>query len=204
MKHLFIKGKNHSEETLILLHGTGGRETDLLDIAATVNSSANILAFRGDVLEGHQLRFFKRIHPKKYDEDSLKNEGQKLYDEIQKIFEMYELDLNKAFIIGYSNGANIGAHVLLNYPLTVFGAFLMHPAYYTEQMKDLDLSHLNVLITAGARDFKTPAGDAFKVKQLFEARNANVQVELTDGGHEIHSDEPMQGHVFYIQKRSAL
>lgn len=95
MKHLFIKGKNNSEETLILLHGTGGRETDLLDIAATVNSSANILAFRGDVLEGQQLRYFKRIHPKKYDEDSLKNEGQKLYDEIKKLFELYDLDLIK-------------------------------------------------------------------------------------------------------------
>lgn len=204
MKHLFIKGKNNSEETLILLHGTGGRETDLLDIAATVNSSANILAFRGDVLEGQQLRYFKRIHPKKYDEDSLKNEGQKLYDEIQNLFEMYDLDLNQAFIIGYSNGANIASHILLNYPLPIFGAFLMHPAYYSEQMRDIDLSHLNVLITAGARDFKTPAGDAFKVKQLFEERNANVHIELTDGGHEIHSDELMQGHVFYIQKRSAL
>src|SRR5699024_8890009 len=124
MKHLFIKGKNNSKETLILLHGTSGRETDLLDIAATVNSSANILAFRGDVLVGHQPRFFKRIHPKKYDEESLKNEGQKLYDEIQKLFEMYDLNLNQAFIIGYSNGANIATHVLLNHPLPIFGAFL--------------------------------------------------------------------------------
>ena len=70
MKHLYIKSRTEeAKETLILFHGTGGRETDLLDVATTVNSEANILSLRGDIDENGQTRFFKRLTPKQYDEE---------------------------------------------------------------------------------------------------------------------------------------
>lgn len=101
MKHLYIKSrKENAKETLILFHGTGGRETDLLDVATTVNSEANILSLRGDVDENGQTRFFKRLTPKQYDEESLKEEGDKIYAELKKLSAEYNFELEKAVLSG--------------------------------------------------------------------------------------------------------
>lgn len=81
MKHLFIKSRQEeATETLILLHGTGGRETDLLEVAAMVDSEANILSLRGEIDEHGQSRFFKRLSEKEFDEESLKEEGDKIFE----------------------------------------------------------------------------------------------------------------------------
>src|SRR5690625_2450268 len=129
MKHLYIKSrKENSKETLILFHGTGGRESDLLEIAMTVNGEANVLSFRGVVDENGQPRFFKRLSARQYDEDSIKEEGDKLHAELMKLSAEYDFELSKAVLIGYSNGANIAAYLLLNYDLDVKGAMLMHSA----------------------------------------------------------------------------
>lgn len=198
LKRIFIKGNEKSDITLILLHGTGGRETDLLHIAATVDQNANVLAYRGEVLEGEQTRFFERLNLRTFDEDSLKKESEKLFNQIVADSQEFGFDLTRTVLIGYSNGANIAAHLLLNHKTKFLGAMLMHPGYFSEQVSDVDLSHLNVLLTAGARDAMTTAGEAYKLKQLLEARGAKAEVKLTDGGHEIDPMEPMEGHVWLL------
>lgn len=198
LKRIFIKGNEKRDITLILLHGTGGRETDLLHIAATVDLNANVLAYRGEVLEGEQTRFFERLNLRTFDEDSLKNESEKLFNQIVADSQEFGFDLTRTVLIGYSNGANIAAHMLLNHKTKFLGAMLMHPGYFSEQVSDVDLSHLNVLLTAGARDAMTTAGEAYKLKQLLEARGAKAEVKLTDGSHEIDPMEPMEGHVWLL------
>lgn len=198
LKHIFIKGNGKSDITLLLLHGTGGRETDLLHVAATVDQNANVLAYRGDVLEGEQSRYFKRFDLKRFDEESLKTESEKLYNQILEDSEKYDFDLKRTVIIGYSNGANIAAHMLLNHDTEFLGAMLMHPGYFSEQVGDVNLGHMNVLLIAGARDTLTTAGEAYKLKQKLEAKGAKAEVKLTDGGHEIDMMEPMEGHVWLL------
>ena len=205
MKHLYIKSrKDEAKETLILFHGTGGRETDLLDVATTVNSEANILSFRGDIDENGQTRFFKRLTPKQYDEESLKEEGGKIYAELKKLSAEYNFELGKAVLIGYSNGANIAAYLLLNYELNVKGAMLMHSAYRSETVGKGMLFDTEVLLTAGAQDMVATAGESYTLKSRLENKGATVSVKLTDGAHEISPMELMEGHVWYMPIKKSI
>ena len=205
MKHLYIKSRNqNSKETLVLFHGTGGRETDLLEVATTVNSEANILSFRGDVDENGQTRFFKRITPKTYDEESLKEEGDKIAKELKNLSKQYGFELSKAVLIGYSNGANIAAYLLLNADLGVKGAMLMHSAYRSELIGKGMLFDTEILLTAGAQDIVATAGESYTLKKLLENKGANVTVKLTDGAHEIAPMELMEGHVWYMPIKKSI
>lgn len=204
MEHLFIKGKNDSDRTLILFHGTGGRETDLLEVATMVNGSANVLALRGAVEEEGRARYFKRLSSQEYDQESLEEEGGKVASAIRNLAAEYELDLAKAVYIGYSNGANMAAYLMLNHDIRVAGSLLMHPAYRSELIDENILLESRVLITAGARDMMATAGEAYELKKHLELKGAAVEVKLTDGGHEIVSEELMEGHVWYLKVESMM
>lgn len=197
MKHLYIKGK--SEWTLILLHGMGGRETDLLEVATMVDNQANILAFRGSIIENNQTRFFKRLAHNKYDDESLKIEGERLFDALQKCSEEYNINLSKSIFIGYSNGANMAAYMLLNHPLNLAGGVLMHPAYHSELIQPVSLLGQSFLITAGARDMTALAGDAYKLKKQLELKGGSVTIKLNDGQHAIVSEELMEAHIWFMR-----
>lgn len=198
MKHLFIKGKNKTPYTIILFHGTGGRETDLLDVAATIDSNANVLSLRGNTDENGRTRFFKRHSPTEFDEDSLREEGIKVKETLLSFEKEYDIDLEQSILVGYSNGANMAAHLLLNYDLYFFGAILLHSGYKSEQMQKVDLTRTSVMLTAGARDMVTTAGESYQLKKELELRGAIAEVKLTDGGHEIVPDELMQAHVWFL------
>lgn len=205
MKHLYIKSrKENAKETLILFHGTGGRETDLLEVATTVNSDANILSFRGDVDENGQSRFFKRLSVKEYDQDSLKEEGDKIAAEIKRLSIEYNFDISKAVLVGYSNGANIAAYLLLNAGLGVKGAMLMHSAYRSEMIGKGMLFDTEILLTAGAQDVTATAGESYTLKKALENKGANVTVKLTDGAHEISPMELMEGHIWYMPIKKSI
>ena len=148
MKHLYIKSKvEENVETIILLHGTGGRETDLLDVAAMVDGDANVLSLRGEIDENGQSRFFRRLSANEFDEASLKEEGDKIYNTLKDLSKIYDFELSKSILIGYSNGANMGAYLLLNYDLGLRGAMLMHSAYRSETVGKGMLFNTDVLLS---------------------------------------------------------
>src|SRR5699024_11761404 len=149
MEHLFIKSRSGSDRTLILFHGTGGRETDLLEVAAMVNGSANILALRGAVEENGQARYFRRLSPREFDQESLRGEGMKTASLIRELSSLYGLDMTKEVYIGYSNGANMAAHLLLNHALPDAWAMHMHHAYISDLNAMEHLLRYNCLTTAG-------------------------------------------------------
>lgn len=196
MKHLYIEGK--SEWTLILLHGMGGRETDLLEVATMVDSRANILAFRGDVIQNDQTRFFKRQSNNVYDDESLKYEGARLHEEIVSLSETHNIDLKKSIFIGFSNGANMASYIMLNIENDIAGAVLLHPAYHSTMMADVSLLDKRFLITSGARDMVALAGDAYQLKKHLELRGGTTEVKLNDGPHAIVSEELMEAHVWFM------
>lgn len=196
MKHLYIEGK--SDWTLILLHGMGGRETDLLELSTMVDSHANILAFRGNVIQENQTRFFKRLAHNVYDDESLKEEGTQLYNQIVACSETYSFDVSKAIFIGFSNGANMAAYVMLNIDTDIAGAVFLHPAYHTSMIADVSLLGKSFLITAGARDMVALAGEAYQLKKHLELRGGSTEVKLNDGPHAIMSEELMEAHVWFM------
>lgn len=202
MKHLFIEGE--SDWTLILLHGTGGRETDLLEFSTMVDRRANILAFRGNVIQDDQTRFFLRHAHNVYDDESLEQEGHLLHDALIKCSEIYDIDLKKSIFIGYSNGANMAAYYTLNIESDVAGAVFLHPAYHSSLMSDVSLLGKSYLITAGARDMVALAGDAYQLKKHLELRGGSTEVKLNDGPHAIMSEELMEAHVWFLNLKKSL
>jgi len=112
MKHIFQKGTNPSKPTLLLLHGTGGNELDLLPLAGMIDSEASILSVRGNVLENGMPRFFRRLAEGVFDEADLVFRTKELNDFLDEAAGEYEFNRDNIIAVGYSNGANIAASLL--------------------------------------------------------------------------------------------
>lgn len=107
MKHIYQAGTN--DVTLLLLHGTGGNEFDLLPLAKHIDPNANVLSVRGNVLEYGMPRFFKRLAMGVFDMDSLAEETEALYQFVDDASKQYNFNRANVIPVGYSNGANIAA-----------------------------------------------------------------------------------------------
>lgn len=112
--------------TLLVLHGTGGDENDLLPLGKALAPSAALLSPRGKVLENGMPRFFRRLAMGVFDEKDLKARTHELASFIRESIASYDLDSDKIIAVGYSNGANIASSVLLLYPGLLKGAVLLH------------------------------------------------------------------------------
>ena len=122
----FIKAKT-TKPTLLLLHGTGGNEHDLVGLGKEIDGAANILSVRGNVLENGMPRFFKRLAEGVFDMEDLQFRTEELKNFIDESAENYEFDRDNVVAIGYSNGANIAANLLFEYKNVLKGAILHHP-----------------------------------------------------------------------------
>lgn len=117
--HLFIAG-NPNLPTVVLLHGTGGDENDLVPIAKYLTSNHPILAIRGRVLENGYHRFFERYAEGKFNLESLNEQTAWLVKSVTELLTKYDLNTSSALAIGFSNGANIALHALLTHRETPF------------------------------------------------------------------------------------
>lgn len=127
MKHVFQKGNDSSRPTLLLLHGTGGNEHDLLPLAEIIDKDANVLSVRGNVLENGMPRFFKRLAEGVFDEEDLIFRTTELNNFLDEAAEKYEFDRTNITAVGYSNGANIAASLMFHYENALKTAILHHP-----------------------------------------------------------------------------
>lgn len=150
MKHLFIN-KNHPY-TLIMLHGTGGNEEEMARFATSISSDLNILSIRGNINENGMFRYFKRFGMGLYDIENYIFETKNLNETITKLFKEYNLDLNKAIIVGFSNGANIALGLIQDYPQTINNYVLLSADYINKDKKFKKLDNLNVLISFSKND----------------------------------------------------
>ena len=114
----------NSKLTLVLLHGTGGNEEDLIFLGKEIEPNASILSPRGKVLENGMPRFFRRLAEGVFDIEDLKFRTHELADFIQKCSLHYKFDLKQTIAVGFSNGANIAASILLLHPDVFQGAIL--------------------------------------------------------------------------------
>jgi len=182
-KHIYIPPSG-GDRVLVLLHGTGGSEEDLIPIARAVDPEAGVLSPRGKVLEEGMARFFRRLAPGVYDLEDLRYRAEELADFIEIASHSYGFKRDMAFAIGYSNGANIAVATLLTRPGSLAGAVLIRP-YFPVDLGARPVTGKHVLILAGRRDPIAPVEDAEKLYRRLASLGASAELRVVDAGHEL-------------------
>ena len=187
--HKFIPSESLEDNnslTLLLLHGTGGNENDLVPIAKMLEiKNAAILSPRGKVLENGMPRFFRRLAEGVFDIEDLKFRTNELADFIHNASKVYTLNLNRIMAIGYSNGANIAASILLLRPEILSSAILFRPMIPLVPDTLPHLSSKHILISAGAHDPIIPRYQTEELFDLLKKVEARVSIQWQNSGHEL-------------------
>ncbi|MGH8045817.1 MAG: alpha/beta hydrolase [Chthoniobacterales bacterium] len=181
--HTWVPGT--SARTLLMLHGTGGTENDLVPLGRTLDPEANLLSPRGKVLENGMPRFFRRLAEGVFDEEDLIRRTHELATFLAHAAKKYEFDAGKLVAVGYSNGANIAGSLLLLEPGALAGAALIRPMVPLVPEEQPDLTGVPVLIAAGAHDPIVPAAEAKELAALLGKAGAAVSVSVEDAGHNL-------------------
>lgn len=172
-----------SDGTLLLLHGTGGNENDLLPLGHAVAPHAALLSPRGQVLEHGMPRFFHRLAEGVFDVDDLVSRAHALADFVIGSAARYGFDPARVVAIGFSNGANIAAALMLLRPEILAGAVLLRPMVPFVPESLPSLSGRRVLVAAGRSDPIVPAPDSEAVAELLGRAGADVTLHWSPGGH---------------------
>ncbi len=179
--HVYEQGTDASRPPLLLLHGTGGDERDLLGLGQTVAPGASLLSPRGTVLEGAMPRFFRRLAEGVFDEDDLRRRTHELADFVEQARQRHGLTAPVA--VGFSNGANIAASLLLLRPEVLAGAALLRAMSPFAKPPQADLVGKRVLILSGAMDPIVPAEDAQRLARTLSMGGASVDHRILPAGH---------------------
>jgi phospholipase/carboxylesterase len=179
--HRFEAGTRPGATPLLLLHGTGGDENDLLPLGRAVAPDAALLSPRGKVLEHGMPRFFRRLAEGVFDEDDVRHQANALADFVSDARTRYRIAAPIA--LGYSNGANIAAAVLLLRPQVLSGAILLRAMVPLSTAPQGDLTAKPVLIISGAQDPIVPADNAARLAELLRASRAAVEHRVLRAGH---------------------
>lgn len=189
MKHIFNKGQDPTKPTLLLLHGTGGNELDLLPLAGRIDDEANVLSVRGNVLENGMPRFFRRLAEGVFDEEDLIFRTRELNEFLDEATEKYGFERKNIVAIGYSNGANIAASLLFHYKDALKGAILHHPMVPRKGIELPDLSGTPVFIAAGTNDPICSPMESSELQSLLKKANASVELHWENRGHQLTMEE---------------
>jgi phospholipase/carboxylesterase len=179
--HKFVPGT--SGRTLILLHGTGGTEADLLELGHTLDPDAALLSPRGKVLENGMPRFFRRLAEGVFDEEDLIYRTHELADFVRTAAEHYDFRQSKSIAVGYSNGANIAGSILLLRPDTFQGAALLRPMVPLIPESLPELKGAPVLVAAGNYDPIVPVENARELVALLRRSGADVTAFFENASH---------------------
>jgi phospholipase/carboxylesterase len=181
--HRFEKGAAADARPLLLLHGTGGDENDLVPLGRMIAPDATILSPRGKVLENGMPRFFRRLAEGVFDEDDVRKRAQELADFIEQARARY--GIAPPIALGYSNGANIAAALLLLRPEVLAGAILLRAMLPLSQTSPVDLTGKPVMIDSGARDQMISSEGAARLAALLQRYGATVEHRTLPVGHEL-------------------
>jgi len=185
--HEFIPGS--SERTLLLLHGTGGNEHDLIPLGRGLDPTAALLSPRGRVLENGMPRFFRRLAEGVFDLDDLRKRTHELADFVVTAARHYERAADHVVAVGYSNGANIAASMLLLRPEILHAAILFRAMVPLMPDKLADLSSARVWIGTGNQDPIVPTSEARRLVELLRSAGADVTLHLFNAGHGLTNGE---------------
>ncbi len=176
--------------TFLLLHRTGGNEEDLIPLAYELDMRAAILSPRGKVLEnGIAPRFFRRLAEGVFDLEDLKFRTNELADFVIDASKTYDIDLQNVIAVGYSNGANIAASMLLLRPEIPSSAILFRAMVPLVPQTLPDLTRNHIFMSSGLYDPIVSKQEAEKLFGLFKGAGANVSVSWQESGHELTMED---------------
>ena len=187
--HIFVPAEKPASPTLLLLHGTGGDERNLLQVGGELWPGAALLGVRGKVLENGMPRFFRRVAEGVFDVDDLKFRTEELAQFIDAAGERYGFSRKKLIVVGYSNGANIASSLILLHPHYLAAAVLFRAMMPFVPDLIRNLSHLSVFIGAGRLDPIVPSGQVEELGALLKSGGADVTISWRQGGHELGEDD---------------
>lgn len=191
--HRYIPPSSGSElagsTTLLLLHGTGGDENDLIPLGRALLPGAAVLSPRGKVLEHGAARFFRRLAAGVFDQEDLALRTEELADFVEAAERNYGFDARGVVAVGFSNGANIAASILLRRPGVLRGAVLFSPMVPFEPESLPDLGGTSVFIGAGRSDPMVPQGEVERLAEILRDSGADVSVHWESGGHSVGERE---------------
>jgi predicted esterase len=174
-----------AERTLLLLHGTGGTEADLLSLGEMLDPTANLLSPRGQVLEHGMSRFFRRVAEGVFDLEDLHRRTDGLADFIETASHTYGFALPALVAVGFSNGANIAASLLLQRPATLQAAILLRAMVPYEPPAVPDLSAHRALLLSSTTDPIVPAAQPEQLAAILRRGGAAVTLTWVPGGHQL-------------------
>ena len=190
--HEFLPGS--SSRTLLLLHGTGGNERDLIPLGRELDPNAALLSPRGKVLENGMPRFFRRLAEGVFDLEDLKYRTNELADFVTAAGEHYGFTSDNIVAVGYSNGANIAASMLLVRPEILGAAILFRAMVPLVPGKLPDLSSVRIWIGAGDQDPIVPASEAQSLVELLRRAGADVTIRFAKAAHGLTNDDVEAAH----------
>ncbi len=194
--HQFEPASGSTTTTLVLLHGTGGDERDLLPLGRALHPTAALLSPRGRVLEGAMPRFFRRLREGVFDLDDVRARALELAAFLGEAAEAYRLARGRMVAVGYSNGANIAHAMLLLQPGSLAGAALFHAQFVLAPEPLPALAGTPVFLAAGERDPIVPLAEARRLADLLAAAGAMVTPFWSPGGHELTREDVVQAQAW--------
>jgi predicted esterase len=182
--HRFIPAPaSAAARTLLLLPGTGGDENDMIPLGRDLDPTAALLSPRGQVLENGMPRFFRRLAEGIFDEEDLIRRAHELADFVGTAAARYAFDTKGMIAVGYSNGANIAAAILLLRPEVLSAAILFRAMVPLVPASLPNLAHARVLISSGKHDPIVPVENAQRLAAMLQAAAASVTLRFEPAGH---------------------
>jgi phospholipase/carboxylesterase len=190
--HEFVHG--NSDRTLLLLHGTGGNERDLIPLGRELDPNASLLSPRGKILENGMPRFFRRLAEGVFDLEDLKTRTNELADFVAAAVRHYKLAADHVVGVGYSNGANIAASMSLLRPEIMRATILFRAMVPLVPDKMPDISSVHIWIGAGDQDPIVPASETRRLAELLRRAGADVTIRFAEAAHGLTNDDVEAAH----------
>jgi len=189
MIHVFRKGNDITKPTLVLFHGTGGNEQDLLPLAEMLSPDSSVLGIRGNVLENGMPRFFRRLAEGVFDEADLVFRTHEIKKFLDEASEKYGFDANNLVAVGYSNGANIAGSLLFHYKDIFRAAVLLHPMVPLRNVELPSLEGVSIFIGAGTNDPLITSTETQELEGILQKAGAEVTTHWGNQGHRLSMAE---------------
>ncbi len=195
-RYIYRPGSTSNRSSLLLLHGTGGDEQDMVPLAGEIAPGATVISPRGQIIESGAPRFFRRFAEGVLDVDDWRERSEELADFVTATCVEHGILPETLTAVGYSNGANIAQGLLLLRPEVIGAAILFRPMFITDDIPATDLTGRRVLLLTGDRDPLISPGDSQRLAQQLIHHGANVTVKMLGASHGLVQDDIVQARAW--------